>query len=170
MSMRACSRRVGVSFAVVTVFSLLAMAFFMAQSPNVSAAADPKYVMGYVKDSADRVLVGASIVVNIRDGASNTTVLSSKSATTTGAGFYSVGFLPAEWSVGDIIEVISDYSGNQIKVYSAATLLTLPFNHWANITYPYEIPEFGSTVGLIIGGVAIGVVGAIFLVVRKRKN
>jgi hypothetical protein len=159
----------GLSFAVVAVFSLLAMAFFMAQSPNVSAATDPKYVMGYVKDSADRVLVGASIVVNMKDSG-NTTVLFSKSGTTNGAGFYSLGFLPTEWNVGDIIEVISDYSGNQIKVYSAATLLTLPFNHWANITYPYEIPEFGSTVGLIIGGVAIGVVGAVFLVIRKRKN
>lgn len=170
MSMRACSRRVGVSFAVVTVFSLLAMAFFMAQSPNVSAATDPKYVLGYVKDSADRVLVGASITVNIRDDATDGTILSSRSDTTDGIGYYSVGFAAGDWNVGDFIEVISDFSGNQIKVYSAATLLTLPFNHWANITYPYEIPEFGSTVGLIIGGVAIGVVGAIFLVVRKRKN
>lgn len=170
MSIRTCSHRKGLSFAVVAVFSLLAMAFFAAQSPNVSAASDPKYVMGYVKDSADRVLIGASIVVNIRDGATNTTIVSSRSDTTDGTGFYSVGFLATEWNVNDIIEVISDYSGNQIKVYSAATLLTLPFNHWANVTYPYEIPEFGSTVGLIIGGVAIGVVGAVFLVIRKRKN
>jgi len=170
MSIRACSHRKGLSFAVVAVFSLLAMAFFAAQSPNVSAADDPKLVMGYVKDSADRVLVGASITVNIRDDATDGTVLASKSDTTDGTGYYSVGFLATDWNVGDYVEVISDFSGNQIKVYEEAELLTLPFKQWINITYPYEIPEFGSTVGLIIGGVAIGVVAAVFLVVGKRKN
>ena len=170
MSIRACSHRKGLSFAVVAVFSLLAMAFFAAQSPNVSAASDPKFVLGYVKDSADRVLVGASITVNIRDDATDGAVLASKSDTTDGTGYYSVGFLAADWNVGDFVEVISDFSGNQIKVYEAAELLVLPFNQWINITYPYEIPEFGTLVKSSASVVSFGLIAIIIVMARRRRN
>ncbi|HXK37151.1 MAG TPA: carboxypeptidase-like regulatory domain-containing protein [Candidatus Paceibacterota bacterium] len=168
MSLSVRSHALKLVLVTASVIILALGSFVILGVPQAAAADDPKLVWGWVKDSADRVLVGADIVVNIWDP-TNTTNRASRSDTTDGAGFYSVNFLAADWQIGDWIEVLCDYNGAQDDNGTVAGDTAAPFIQYINITYPYEIPEFGSALGLIVSGAAVGAVAVVMMVYFRRK-
>ena len=152
------------AFAAVIV---LASGLAVLGVPSASAADDPKYVRGYVRDTVGREVENVDVVVNIRAQATNLT-RSTLTDQTDSNGFYSCFFTADKWDIGDLIEVIADYNGDQRANYTTAIDQNAPFIQYVNITYPYEIPEFMNTTGFLIAGGAIGLLAAVFLVVKKR--
>jgi hypothetical protein len=151
----------------IVAAAVLISGFAMLCLPSSQAADDPKYVRGYVKDYLGNAVADVSVVVNMREQPANTT-RTTKSDTTDSSGFYSCFFDTTEWEVGDLIEVIADYKGDQRANYTDAIDQSAPFITYVNITYPYEIPEFLNLTGFFIAGGAIGLLAAIFIVVKKR--
>jgi len=135
----------------------------LAATRPVIAADDEKWVRGYVKDSAGRVLIGATVTVNILDGAPSprATLVD----TTDDSGWYHVEFNPGDWDVGNTIQVISSYEGDQRTVEQSATLNII---QQIDVTYPYEISQFGSWMGFALAGALVAVVGSFFIASRKR--
>lgn len=150
----------GARFSLMIVFTLTVVAMMIAPA-IVSGASGPKQVRGYVWDSAGRDVEGADVTVNIRDPDIRATL----SDTTDATGYYSVTFGPSDWDIGDTIEVIATYLSNQETNSTSAN--SNPFQ-WVNVTYTFEIPEFGSIVGFLVAGSLLGIVATVFLV-RKRK-
>ena len=145
---------------VVTVIFAVGMLLAPAM---VSAASGPKAVAGYVWDNAGNNITGASITVNIRN--LTNVIKATQSDTTDSDGYYAVTFQPADWEIGYTIETISTY--NSIQETNSTTATNYPFQ-FVNISYPFEIPELGSWVGLVIAGGFLGAVAVVML--TRRKN
>lgn len=157
-----------VSFTIIAATALV-LGAVLASSGQTSAGDGNKIVRGYIWDSAYRNVSDASVVVTIWDP-TKTVQRASLSDTSDEDGFYSIWFGPSDWYVGDLIEVVCTYSGNQETNSTTATSsIPLPYQY-INITYPFEIPEFGSVVGLILAGGAIGAVAMVALVANQRKR
>jgi hypothetical protein len=124
----------------------------------------PKPVRGYVWDSADTLIIGADVTVNIKQGE---VIRSTLTDTTDSAGLYAVAFESDQWDVGDTIEVIASYSGSESPPNSTAATSALV--QWVNATICIEIPEF-SNVGKVLS--VTGMVGILtmFVFARKRKQ
>lgn len=127
-----------------------------------SAATHAKTVRGYVWDSVGRDIEGASVLINIKDGES---IVSSDSDTTDANGFYSVIFNDFEWDIGNTIEVISMYESSE-EINS--TVADDSFVQWVNVSYTFEIPQFGGGMGLLIAGGFLGAI-AIASFTRRKK-
>ncbi|OGS41818.1 MAG: hypothetical protein A3K67_03160 [Euryarchaeota archaeon RBG_16_62_10] len=156
---------------LILVAVTLTMSLVIAALP-ASAWPHPKTVRGYVKDSVERPLEGAYVTVNIRY-ASNNTTRATDSYTTGSDGWYSVSFSSGQWDEGDIIEAISDLDGKQYSAYDVANVQSVPDIQQVDITYPYEIPEFGDSwsglsVGFLVAGFALGLIAAVFLIARRK--
>ena len=153
--------RSSVTLAVSIAVLMTAMAALLPSQ----AAAGPQdiTVRGYVWDSQHRDVEGADVVVNIKDGA---TIISTDSDTSDVNGFYSVMFLAADWSVGNTIEVIFTFESKQDTNWTTAVDAAIQY---VNMTYDFEIPEFGSLLGLALAAVVLGVVGTAAVVLWKRK-
>lgn len=155
--------RMGSKCATASVTIVLALlAFALLSTSNASAASHPTTVAGIVRDSAGTPAPDVSVTVNMKDGE---TIMSTESESTDELGEYSVIFLAAEWEVGYTIEVIATFHGEQ---ESNSTTAIDSFTHTVNVTFNFEIPDFGSEVGLIVAGGAIGLVAAV-MILRKRK-
>jgi hypothetical protein len=153
----------------ILAVSLVAIAVvaMMLSASYASAGPGPKAVRGYVKDNVGNELEGAHVLVEILID-STTTVRTSDTYDSDSNGFYSVLFGAFDWEVGDTIKVTSTYNSN-VEVNS--TTANDKAIQYVNITYPYEIPQFGGWIGLAITG---GLVAAVALVImgmpRKQKS
>lgn len=153
--------RSSVTLAVSIAVLMTAMAALL--PTQTSAGPQDMSVRGYVWDSEYRDVEGASVVINIKDGE---TVRSTDSDTSDANGFYSVMFAAAEWEVGDTIEVIFTFESRQDTNWTTAIDATIQY---VNMTFSFEIPEFGSLLGLALAAIALGVVGTAAVVVWKKK-
>jgi len=142
----------------------VAVAAIMIAPAIVSGASGPKQVRGYIWDNTGRDLEGADVTVNIRYP--DTSLRSTLSDTSDANGYYSVTFGPSDWDIGNTIEVISTYDSNQETNSTSAN--ANPFQ-WVNITYPFGIPEFGSTLGILVAGGFLGAVSIAMLSRKKRQ-
>ena len=162
-------RRTGTTLSVITVAAVMLTAI-LASSSQTSAGDGVKVVRGWVWDNAGRNVTDASVVVTIWEDETKTNQRSTDSEQTDENGFYSLQFGPSDWYVGDYIEVVCTYNGNQEPNYTyAVSSLVAPFQY-VNITYDFEIPEFGSVIGLVLAGSAIGAVAMVALVANQRKR
>ena len=155
--------KIGMKCAIASstiVLALLALALL--STTNATAASHPTTVAGTIRDSADTPCPDVSVTVNMKDGE---TVMSTKSETTNEQGEYSVLFLAAEWEIGYTIQVIATWSSQQ---ESNSTTAIDSFTHVVDVKFTFEIPDFGTEVGLIVAGGAIGLVAAA-VILRKRK-
>jgi len=148
-----------ISIAILSI-SIIAL---IVVSSNASAASGPKVVRGYVWDSVGRTVEDADVTVNIRYAAGDA-VRSTLSDTTDSSGFYSVTFGPSDWDIGDRIEVIATYNAAQES--NSTTAIDSPLQY-VNVTYSFEIPEFGSMVGFLASAGIIGIVG--WVAIRKKE-
>jgi hypothetical protein len=146
--------------ATVTVFLLAAMLY--APAPAEAGPSDIS-VRGWVWDSAYREVEGASVVVNVIDGGSTVTT---ESTTTDGDGFYSVFLLAAEWNVGNTFQIVVTFDSKQDTNQTIATSAAIQY---VNLTYTFEIPEFGSLAGMTLVAFALGGVGVAAVVLWRRK-
>jgi len=144
-----------VSLAVIAMLSLYMV-------PKAEAALFPTIVRGFVWDSAGTPVEGADVSVSTIQGV---TTRGTYTDTTDANGFYSVTFPGAEWDVGDTIKTTATFSGNQEDNETIAADAVV---QWVNVTYTFEIPEFGSSLGLIAAGGMVGLVAVVVLVWRRK--
>ena len=161
---RAVLRKLPILVSSLVVVAVVAM---MLSASYASAGPGPKAVRGYIKDNMGNELEGAHVLVEIMVG-ETTTVRTSDTYDSESDGFYSVLFGAFDWEIGDNIVVTSTYNSN---VEDNSTLADSNAIQWVNVTYPYEIPQFGGWVGLAVTG---GLVAAVALVIlgmpRKQKS
>jgi len=152
---------------VLSVCFALAM-FTLVVSDDASAGDGLKIVRGYVWDKVGRAVEDADVTVNIRL-ASDDTVRSTMTETTDSVGWYSVTFGMSDWDIGDRIETIATYNSVQEDNSTTATSSNIWPIQYLNVTFAFEIPQFGSTLGLVIAGGAVGMVAVVSLVVLRRR-
>jgi hypothetical protein len=151
---------------VVSLFVLGALALV---ADNSEAALFPKNVRGYVKDNVGNPVQNAPVTINIRWAYDNDIIRATYTATTGTDGLYSKSVLGADWDVGDLIEVIATNPHNSDQEDNSA-LADNTAMQYIDVTFPYEIPEFGiGFLGLVLAGAAAAAVGVALLVFWKRK-
>lgn len=150
-----------VSFCIVMVGLVLLSVTIT--SDNVAAGTGPKGVVGIVRDSVGRLLEGAVVTVNMFNGA-GPAIRDTQTDTTDIDGQYSVSFDLNDWFVGDTIQVIAICEGAEEE--NSTTADDSPFQQ-VDVTYAFEIPEFGSLAGILISAGILGIIASVAL--RKRK-
>jgi hypothetical protein len=163
MSLRIRGRRMTLALSMTVAVSIVAM-FLLAQSAN--AALWPKNVRGTVWDNTGRPVPDTPITINILRQSDNS-IRATYTATTNSEGFYSKSVLAADWDAGDTIQVIATHGADQRSNSSIANANPVQY---VNVTFPYEIPEFGpGLMGILASGAAIMGVGVALLAFWKRK-
>jgi hypothetical protein len=129
---------------------------------HAAAQGFPKDVIGTVRDQAGTPVQGALVIVKMFDG---TTEKSSHSDTTNTLGRYTTTFGGTEWSDGWTINVSATYN-SQTETNNAicddAPIQTV------DVTFTFEIPEFGTMLGIVVAGLALGIV-AVAVLSRKQQ-
>jgi hypothetical protein len=143
-------------------FTVLIACMAMVLPKTVSANAGPFIVDGTVTDSAGRPIVGAAVVIVMKNGA---TTIDTQSTTTDSAGFYTADVGHDLWQAG--FTVTSTATFNSAQVSDTATVGADPFMT-IDLQYPFEIPQFGSVLGFVVAAGLVGVVAVVFLA-RKSK-
>ena len=149
------------------VLSVIAVAFvaMLLSTSFVSAQGSPKAVRGYIRDNMGNPVEGASVLVEIVKP--DSTVRASLTDTSISNGFYSVMFGNFDWEMGDTIRVTSTYHSD--SRVGTADVNPDPIQN-VDITYPYEIPQFGSWVGFAVAGGILAVVAVVFIGKRKKNS
>jgi hypothetical protein len=147
----------------ITVFAVAAVAMLLAS--GFASAAGPKVIRGYTKDSAGRPMEETSVVLEVWTPLN--ALRFTDSTTSDGNGFYSftLSSFDGDWDDGDTFKIIATYSGNQkieSQVDNAGPI------QWINVTFPFEIPQFGSLLGFGIAAGGIGLIAMVFVVKRKK--
>jgi len=165
-TMSSRSRRFRAAPAVVAVaLSLMAL---IAAAPQASAGDGLKIVRCWIWDDAANNVTGALVVVSII--APDTSVRATDSELSDENGWYSLQFGPSDWYIGDTIRVVCTYSGNQeMEEVAAGSSASSPYQY-VNITFPFEIPQFGSILGTMVTIGAVGMIGAVFVVYSRRRK
>ncbi len=165
----------GSRFFVLALVALLVLALAVTMIPRRAAADDYHTMMvwGYVYNSHGAKVAGASVTVTMYDGS---TPGVSKS-TTTGTmpyGYFAVSFENIvgnmEWHTGNTVQVVAEYPGWAQGVNASAHANGDYISVWENVTLPYEIPQFGGTVGLLITAGLVGVVASVILVWKRQSK
>jgi hypothetical protein len=139
------------------------MAAWILVAGNGMAETFPKVVRGFVWDSEGRTVEAADVTINIKDGGST---IATYTETTTSIGFYSLTVASEDWDVGNTIELIASFGGNQD---SNSTIATSAPIQYVNMTFTFEIPEFGSMAGFIVTGGLLGAVAVVALVYFRKR-
>lgn len=139
----------------VALIASVAMAVVVADldgSETTVAAGGFKAVQGYVYDSLDIPLDGASVKVEMVN--KTTLLVTATETTTTGSdGFYGVTFdISSVWEVGDTILVTATYNLNEQSNQAFAD--DVGFQQ-IDVHFGTVIPEFGSLFGPVVAVVAI---------------
>ena len=146
-----------ISISIVAMFLLVALMLLVpghAQADEVT----PKWVRGYVYDIDGLLLAGANVTVTV-DG-------NARSEDTDSSGFYQVEFSPSEWTIGHEISIVAVKNG-LVGTNSTTAVAGIPQDLYCQI--PYEIPEHGSPLGLLIAGGLLGIVAIVALTMIRRK-
>jgi hypothetical protein len=153
-------------FAVVmTTVALALVTSALMASDGALAAIGPKQVKGYIWDNVGNPVEGAQVTVNIL-AQSDSSIRATLSEDSNAIGYYSMSFAMGEWDEGDMIEVLATYDSIQEPNSTVAT--DYP-SQWVNVSFKFEIPEFGSYLGLLIAGGAIGIVGIAVVSMKRRR-
>ena len=144
---------------VMIAFGAILFTVMMAVPATVSAdATHPKWVNGFITDIMGNQLGGATVSVTI-DG-------NTKAETADGDGFYQVSFIATEWTVGSNIHVVATYDSQEAW---SDELADDTFVQAVDVQYPYEIPQFGGSVGLVVAGVFVAAVSVVLLADNRRR-
>jgi hypothetical protein len=147
-----------VAVALALLFLYPALSF---SSDSASAESWPKAVDGHVYDLSSAPVVGATVVVEIWDGA--TLRYTAPSETTDSGGFYLTDIAGASWFEGDTIKVTASYDS---KEKSESVTADGSDGQTVDITFPYAIPQLAGMAGTLITVAAIGVLAMVLL----RRN
>ena len=125
----------------------------------------PKVVRGYIWDSAHSPVNNAQVTVQSVNG---TTVIDTQTDTTDATGYYLVTFLVGKWD---------SYPGNHFDLVATcpsgqddnSTIAAAGNYQELNLTFLFEIPEFGGTAGLLLTAGIVGGVAAVAVVWVRRR-
>jgi len=169
MSIPPSRSRPGMKSAIAAV-SLCTVALLVASMvvlPCASAAPGtfPKWVRGTIWDAAHRPVSGAQVTVQSING---TTVLDTQTDTTSAEGYYLVQFQAGKWDTrtGNHFNITATCPSGQ--GYNTTTV-DAENTQWLNVTYVFEIAEFGNTVGLLATAGILGGVAAVAVVCVRRR-
>jgi len=127
---------------------------------HAAAQGFPKGVVGIVRDQAGTRVQGALVTVKLFDGL---TEKDSQSTTTDALGRYTTTFGNAE--VGWTIEVSATF--NSQTETNSTDCDSEPYQT-VDVTFKFEIPEFGTMLGAIVVALALSIL-AITVLFRKRE-
>jgi len=147
-------------FPVVILFAVVVFSVMLMVPATVSANHNhAKDVTGYVTDIMGNPLPGAAVSVSI-DGFTHST-------TTDSNGFYQAPqFKNSDWTMGSTIYVNVTY--NSQPAASTAVADGNPTQQ-VNVQYPYEIPQLGGSLGLLLAGGFVAAISIVLLTDKKRK-
>jgi hypothetical protein len=130
-------------------------------------------VRGYVYDDHGNNVAGANVTVTMFAGATEGV---SKTATSSPSpkGYFSANFPSGEWATGDKIRITAEYKGLQaLNGTDTPPVVIVDGNNfytWKNVTFPYEIPQFGNMTGLLVSAGLVGMVASVALVWRRKSE
>ena len=149
--------------------SLFVLAALTIVADDSEAATWPLNVRGYIRDNVGNPVQNAPVTINIRWAYDNDIIRATYTATAGTDGLYSRSIMAADWDIGDLIEVIATNPLNSDQE-SASEVAENTAVQNIDVTFPYEIPEFGIGFwGLVAAGFAVAAVGVALLVFWKRK-
>ena len=143
-------------------------AIFLLASHSVSAG--PKVIQGYVYDVDGQKFGGSKIAyatVTIKDSGGSVRQTLTDVDGTDPNGLYRVTLDGSKWSPGDTIEVYATYN----SVPSPTNTTTCdedPTSQNVDVHFPTAIPQFGSTIGLVLVSVFVGSVAVAALCCRRQ--
>ncbi len=144
--------------AVVSLSIVLGLMVIQYAADDAAAGIAPLVVYGFIYDSEGLPIEGASVLVEVlRTGAT-------LSDTTDSNGRYDVTFPLDVWLAGDTVETTATYS---TLVDSETGVATVTPVLQIDVHFAYAIPEFGSTLGIIVSATLIGLVALISM--KRRK-
>jgi hypothetical protein len=148
----------------IAAFAFVAVAMLL--SSGFASAAGIKIIRGYTKDSAGNPLEGTNVVLEVRTPLNALRYTESNTSDETGFYSFTLNSFVGQWADGDTFKIILTYSGNQ---ENRSAVDDGKIIQWINVTFPFEIPQFGSILGFGIVAGGIGLVAMVF-VVRRKKN
>lgn len=159
MSSKVLSMKRVLPIALAVCVVLVAVLLSVPKTASAGATHD-KVVNGYVRDNAGNPYPGVTVTVTI-DG-------NAKSELTNSLGYYDLLFLSAEWTVGNTTFVVAQdqYSNQQTTSVAADDSVAQTMT---TLVFPYEIPEMGSSLGLIAAGILVGAVAIAVVTFVRRK-
>ena len=172
MAMTMCSTRIGLRSAMAILSAVLAVLVLAATLLPAGSVADDYHTMiicGYVYDDHGTKVAGADVTVTMYSGG-NPGVSHSTTTGTMPKGFFSVTFDSGEWATGNTAQVVAQYHSGAQGVNATLTVNGADMLEWENATLPYEIPQFGSTIGLLLTAGILGVVASVVLVWRHKSK
>lgn len=141
----------------LAVLAMLSTVLDTASRPALSGTG-PYTVSGFITDAAGTPVEGASVAVTIVQKVVTLT------CETDSDGFYQVEFSDFEWDIGNDINVVATYGGQE-----TATDVCNEFGvSLVNVQFTFEIPEFGSFMGSTVAIAALAGVAILFVWKRPR--
>ncbi len=165
------STRIGLRSAVIALSAALGVLVLAAVLvPSASLAADnhTMNIRGYVFDNHGNKIADAQVTVTMYRGATPG-VSHSTTSSSSPKGWFNVNFVEGEWATGDTVLVVAQYQGGAQGTNHTLAVDGANFFEYENVTLPYEIPQFGSTAGLLVTAGIIGVVASVVLVWKRTK-
>ena len=168
--------RIGLRSAIVVltvVLTMLVMAVAILPSASVADDNHTMNVRGYVIDNHGNKVAGANVTVTMFNGGTEGV---SKTATSdvSPKGYFSVNFPSGDWATGNKIRITAEYKGLQALNGTDTPPVVIVngnnFYTWKNITFPYEISQFGNMTGLLVTAGLVGVVASVALVWRRTSK
>lgn len=130
---------------------------------TASAGVGPLIVDGTVRDSLLQNVSGASVTVQIKNGA---TVRDTQTTTTNATGFYTLSINPELWDIGNTVVVTATKGADS---GDASATIDNDFGMTVNVTFGgSSIPELSTPA--LLGVVGATVVLVLGLGVRKRRG
>ncbi len=161
------SRRVARVVSVIAPSCLALVAASLILS-NHAAALGPLLVYGYVTDDAGRPIQQAHVIVTTYDEG---VVVWTLSNTTNEDGFYLVTFggMEGQWDVGFTVIAVAQLDGGGQADSAEVTIVDVGPMLQVDVQFPYEIPQFGSSIlGFVAAAGIVGVL-AVYLLPKKLK-
>jgi len=104
-----------------------------------AGAINPLAVVGFVLDTEDNPVDGAAVTITIHNTGG---IRATRNFTTLPTGAYQTlpDFDPAEWDIGDRVEVVAVYGPDYGSNFTVLDSLNTEFlTTWVNITYPFKL-------------------------------
>lgn len=151
------------AFSIVLMTSALLFAGMLLSTHDARAGTGPLTVGGTVTDSAGTPISGASVLIEIIEKSYST-------STSTGSdGKYQKDVPLDKWDEGNTIRVSVTYGGDtETRTQTITPEIAAIGIAIIDVQFSFEIPEFGSLVGLMIAGTAVAVLAAILITRRRR--
>ncbi len=162
LEMDSCGK-MGRCLLLSSIAAMLLLVIALDTSDPADAGTGPKTVWGWVKDSEGTPIEDILVTVNIRD--TEYAIRSTLQDTTVEGGYYTVTFPLDEWYVGDTVEVVVSYMGDQ---EIETKLITGEGSEEVNVQFEFVIPQFGSMLGFALAAGFVAVVAIVAL--KRRKN